>query len=85
MKTTLVRYRLNESLESLLQEAAHQHGAQLSPLSKNLGKDLDNIESECDLIVIEFPMVPDTTEVIRARQWCLANPSHTLLAIFQSS
>lgn len=85
MKAPLVRYRLNEFLETILIEAAHRHGAKLRAFKQNLGEDLDNIETECDLIVIECPTVPDPTEVIRLRQWCLANPSHSLISIFQSA
>jgi PAS domain S-box-containing protein len=81
----LVRYRLSGPLEVLLEEAAVQFAVKLVPISGVFSDEIVSIEPQCNIIFVEFPAAPDPTEVIRVQQWCLANPAHTLVAVFQSA
>jgi PAS domain S-box-containing protein len=85
MNIISVRYRLSRPLADLLQEVAFQFAVKLAPIQGIFSDAIESIDPDCSLIFIEFPAAPDATGVIRVRQWCLANPSHTLVAIFQST
>jgi nitrogen fixation/metabolism regulation signal transduction histidine kinase len=85
MNTAFARYRLNEALASLLAAVAQQFGVTVEPFTTAIADQIDAIEPDCHLVFIEFPVTVDTIEVIRVRHWCLANPSHTLIAVFQSA
>ncbi len=66
-------------------QTADKHGATVEPFIKTLTEEFDSIQGSCHLIFVEFPEQIDAVEIIRARQWCLANPSHILIAVFQSA